>query len=231
MQLKAAFIDMDGTLYDTMPWHAKAWHRMVTEIGIECTQEEFFNYEGMTGKATVSLLFERAGRPKPTDAEVTELYGRKAAYFRQMGTPRMMPGAKEMVETFYDSGMKTVIVTGSAQSSILDRVNKDYNGRFPANMRITAHDVRQGKPSPEPYMKALELCGLKPYEAIVVENAPLGVESGVAAGIFTIGVNTGPLTPRSLYDAGADIVFNSMTECAETLVHLLDTINSERLLT
>ena len=62
---------------------------------------------------------------------------------------------------------------------------------------------------------ALEIGGLKPNEAIVIENAPLGVQAGVAAGIFTIAVNTGPLPDQVLWDAGANLLFHSMPEFNE----------------
>ena len=52
----------------------------------------------------------------------------------------------------------------------------------------------------------------------MVENAPLGVKAAKAAGIFTVAVNTGPLDPQVLKDAGADIVLSSMTELAEKVV-------------
>ena len=46
---------------------------------------------------------------------------------------------------------------------------------------------------------------------MVVENAPLGIRAGVAAGIYTIAVNTGPLNDQVLLDAGANILFPTMT--------------------
>jgi beta-phosphoglucomutase-like phosphatase (HAD superfamily) len=73
---------------------------------------------------------------------------------------------------------------------------------------VTAFDVVQGKPFPEPYLKALSKSGLHPWEVAVVENAPLGVESAVAAGLFTIAVNTGPLESKVLKDSGANLVFD-----------------------
>jgi beta-phosphoglucomutase-like phosphatase (HAD superfamily) len=47
---------------------------------------------------------------------------------------------------------------------------------------------------------------------VVVENAPLGVESATAAGIYTIAVNTGPLDDKVLTDSGAALVFDSMKD-------------------
>lgn len=75
---------------------------------------------------------------------------------------------------------------------------------------VTAFDVKYGKPNPEPYLMALRKAGIQPNEAIVVENAPLGVRAGVAAGIFTVAVNTGPLPDKTLLDEGADLLFPSM---------------------
>lgn len=80
---------------------------------------------------------------------------------------------------------------------------------------VTAFDVKKGKPNPEPYLIGLEKGGLKANEAIVVENAPLGVEAGSKAGIFTIAVNTGPLSDNVLWDAGANYLFHSMIEFSE----------------
>ena len=61
----------------------------------------------------------------------------------------------------------------------------------------------------------MQKAGVNPWEAIVVENAPLGVRSAVAANIFTIGVNTGPLPNKMLTDEGASLVFNKMQDLAD----------------
>ena len=81
---------------------------------------------------------------------------------------------------------------------------------FERERMVTAFDVKYGKPHPEPYLMGLEKAGVKANEAIVVENAPIGVQAGVAAGIFTVAVNTGPLDGQVLLDAGANLLFPSM---------------------
>ena len=70
---------------------------------------------------------------------------------------------------------------------------------------------------------ALEKAGLQPWEAIVVENAPLGVLSAVGARIFTIAVNTGPLPESALLESGAHLLFPSMTALAEQFYKILNT--------
>ena len=89
---------------------------------------------------------------------------------------------------------------------------------------VTAFDVKLGKPHPEPYLMGLEKAGVKPYEALVVENAPMGIQAGVAAGIFTIAVNTGPLDDRILLDAGADLLYPDMTALAKDWDNLINAI-------
>ena len=80
---------------------------------------------------------------------------------------------------------------------------------------VTAFDVKYGKPNPEPYLIGLKKAGIEPNEAVVVENAPLGVKAGVAAGVFTIAVNTGPLPESALLDEGANLLFGSMQELSD----------------
>lgn len=218
---RAALIDMDGTLYDSMTNHSAAWHRLITEQGIECTREEFYLYEGRTGAATIDLLFRRAFGHGATPEETERLYLLKTLYFQELPPVRPMPGAFDMVKTFADAGIKRVLVTGSGQNSLISRLDTDFPGMFAENMRITSRSVTHGKPHPEPFIRAMQLARVTPSQAIVVENAPLGVEAGAKAGAFTIGVTTGPIPRKALEEAGATIVFDSMEECAARLPLLL----------
>ena len=218
---EAALIDMDGTLYDSMVNHTAAWHRLMTEHGIPCTREEFYLYEGRTGASTINELFKRELHREATDEEKESLYRLKTVYFRELPEVEVMPGALEMVSALRDLGLKRVLVTGSGQSSLINRLDTDFPGLFSADMRITSRSVEHGKPHPEPFLKAMELAGVTPDRAIVVENAPLGVEAGNRSGAFTVGVTTGPIRREALEEAGADIVFPSMPEFAQNVVPLI----------
>lgn len=219
--IKAALIDMDGVLYDSMKYHTLAWHKMISELGIDCTREEFYLYEGMTGKATINLLFQREYGRDASEEEWQKLYKRKADFFVEIGKKETMPGAKEMLQVLIDHKIDRVLVTGSAQNSLIKYIDQDYQGAFPNDKRITALDVTKGKPDPEPYLKGLKKAGVDSSNAIVIENAPLGVMSGHAAGCFTIGITTGPIPANELTEAGADLVFCSMKEFADALPSIL----------
>lgn len=218
---RAALIDMDGTLYDSMPNHTAAWYRMMTEIGVECTPEEFYLYEGRTGASTINEMFIRAFGREATEQEKEELYQRKTEYFRQLPPVSPMPGALDMLTTLKEAGIQRILVTGSGQRSLIDRISADFPGIFSEDKIITGRDVKNGKPHPEPFIKAMQLARVSPSQAIVIENAPLGVEAGDRAGAFTVGVTTGPIPREALEKAGAAVVFSSMPEFARLLPSLL----------
>ena len=213
----AALIDMDGVLYDSMKYHTRAWYRMMTELGVECDPDEFYLYEGMTGAATIRLLSQRAFGETPDDEKVRELYALKTQYFKEIGCNEPMPGADRMLRALQRAGLRRVLVTGSSQKSLLDSINADYPGAFMPGDRVTALDVTHGKPDPEPYLKGAQIAGVEPSRALVIENAPLGVKAGKAAGAFTIAVTTGPIPREAFVEAGADMIFDSMPEFADWL--------------
>lgn len=230
MEPKAWLMDMDGTLYDSMPNHADAWWRMVKEYGIEASPEEFYLFEGATGRFTIDRLMQRSFGRNATDEEVERMYHRKTVLFRELPEPSVMPGADRLVAKVraLPEHPTIILVTGSGQGSLLDKLNDDYNGAFPTDRRITARNVVHGKPSPEPYLKAAELAGVPTDHCIAVENAPLGVESAHRAGVFTIAVTTGPIPAQAMWDAGADVVFDSMPQCADQIDELLNLLNDRQ---
>ncbi len=220
--IQAALIDMDGTLYDSMPNHARAWKRLFDERGIAVSEEEIFLFEGSTGAYIIDYMTRRSlGRPA-TEQEKVDFYALKAKYFVELPPVELMPGAVEMVEALRSRGITTVLVTGSGQNSLLSRLEHDFPGVFPMDMRVTSASVAHGKPAPDPYLKGLELAGVDAAHAIAIDNAPLGTKSGDAAGILTIGVVTGPIPETELANNGADVVYRSMEECARLLPRLID---------
>lgn len=217
---------MDGTLYNSMPNHAKAWMRLMTEKGVEATEEEFFLYEGMTGAAIIDKMIRRSLGREAAESEKKDWYALKAKYFVEMPPVSLIDGAIDIVAELRRRGIDTILVTGSGQNSLLSRLEEDFPGVFPPTKRVTSASVKRGKPYPDPYLCGLELAGVRATEAIAIDNAPLGVASGNAAGILTVGVVTGPLEAHDLYAGGAHVVYNSMRECADFLPGLLNIIET-----
>ncbi len=214
---KAVFFDMDGVIFDSMPRHAKAWNEAMALEGLPFSEYQVYLQEGRTGSGTVTDVFLAHGRGVPTEEDIKRIYANKSRIFDSFGEPIPMRGMAEVLDKVKQLGLEIYIVTGSGQASLLDTLNHYFPDTFCKEKMVTAYDVKKGKPDPEPYLMALEKAGLRPSEAMVVENAPLGVRSAKGAGIFTVAVNTGILNDDDLWSAGADVVLADMTTLLEKL--------------
>lgn len=223
IDLKAVLFDMDGVLYDSMPAHDVSWRETMDELKLEYHPNEFYLQEGRVGKWTIDLIFQRNLGRDATREEEENIYARKSELFQQYNEGNTMPGAREALEYVKGEGLTPVLVTGSGQPSLLNKLDSHFPGAFTPDTMVTAFDVKYGKPNPEPFLIGLQRGGnLQPNQAIVIENAPLGIQAAVAAGIFTIAVNTGPLADSVLTEAGAAVVFHSMHELLEAMPEILE---------
>jgi beta-phosphoglucomutase-like phosphatase (HAD superfamily) len=222
--LRAFLFDMDGVLYDSMSHHAEAWMRTSADYGITATPNDFYRYEGQTGAQTINVLFQRQWGCTADDAKVKEVYACKCRHFESLGPTTIMAGAPEVLAAVGRLGWQRVVVTGSGQASLIGKLEANFPGVFSEERIVSAKDTPagRGKPMPDPYLMGLRKAGdLRPDQAVVVENAPLGVRAAHAAGIFTIAVNTGPLSDAELACEGADVVLHGgMVELAEVLRQL-----------
>ena len=210
MQLRAVLFDMDGVLFDSMPYHADAWSRVMTDAGFNFSKEDVYMNEGRTGADTINTAsLAQFGKPA-TQELIDALCKAKCDIFDTYPPTPRMQGAIELVQKVKACGLTPMIVTGSGTPALLDRVQSNFPGLFDERHIISSFNVKRGKPFPDPYLLALEKGGFAPNEVIVVENAPLGVTAGVAAELFTVAANTGPLDAKVLTDAGANLVFPSI---------------------
>lgn len=226
--LKAVLFDMDGVLYDSMPNHASSWVKVMQSHGFNMTEEEAYMHEGRTGDDTIDIISKREGKNIGPE-ERKHIYQEKTKTFGSCPTVSPMKYSAELLHKVTEDGLFAMLVTGSGQPSLLDRLNHDFSGIFIRNRMITSFDVKKGKPDPEPYLMALEKGGLVANEAIVIENAPLGVEAAHTAGLFTIAVNTGPLPDSVLLNAGANILLPSVEALYNEWDNILNYLNTASL--
>lgn len=211
--------DMDGVLLDSIPIHIIAWTQAFKEHGIDIAPDFIYLNEGRTGKDTIEIIEKQAGRK----LDWTSVYKRKSEIFRQHGGNRPMKGTLEVLTEIRKYGVRSIVVTGSGHSGLKDILEEFYPSLLDNENMVTAYDTGRGKPYPDPYLEGLRKTGVPAAKAIVIENAPLGVQSAHAAGCFVIAVNTGILPDSALWDAGADMVFHSMDELAPAIHRFLQT--------
>ena len=223
--LKAVLFDMDGVLFDSMPNHALSWHQVMKKHGLDLPYDEAYLHEGRTGHDTIQIVSRRQG-VTVSDEKIKAIYKEKTELFKTLPSPVRMSGSYELLQHVINDGLIPMIVTGSGQVSLLDSLNDAFPKVFNSERMVTSFDVKLGKPNPEPYLKALEKGNLKPWEVIVVENAPLGIEAAHRAGLFIIAVNTGPLSDSILWEAGANLLYQNMQELKEEWNNILLKITS-----
>lgn len=226
ISIKGVLFDMDGVLYNSMPYHTMAWCNALKKHNLDFQKEEAYMHEGRTGASTINIVYQRQYDRNATPEEIEEIYADKCIEFNKFPEALPFEGGQELVRKIRNSGLFCSIVTGSGQKSLLERIEKSYPGLFEKELMVTAFDVKKGKPNPEPYLMGLEKGNLKPNNAIVIENAPLGIKAATAAGIFTIAINSGPLDNKCLLDAGANILFSSMLDFCNNWDKLLQSFNS-----
>ena len=214
-KLKAVLFDMDGVLFNSMPYHSEAWHKVMKSHGLTLSREEAYMHEGRTGAGTINIVSQRERGYEASEEEIKQIYQTKSDIFNKLPKAERMPGAYEVLQKIKSEGLIPMVVTGSGQLSLLDKLNHNFPDIFKQELMVTAFDVKYGKPNPEPYLMALQKANIQANEAIVIENAPLGVRAGVAAGIFTVALNTGPLPDAVLLQEGANLLFPSMQAFSE----------------
>ena len=212
---KAVLFDMDGVLYDSMPNHAIAWQKSMAQFGISMTAEDAYATEGARGIDTIRKFAKMQLHKEISNEESQKMYDVKTEIFHGMTEAPIFDGVIRLMTLIRQSGLTIGIVTGSGQRPLIQRLLTDFGDFITAERIVTAYDVTHGKPAPDPYLMGAAKAGAKPHECIVVENAPLGVKAGVAAGCFTIAVNSGPLPDSILSDCGAHIVLPSIVRLAD----------------
>ena len=215
---KAVFFDQDGILFNSMPFHAQSWELAMNENGMPFTAAQTYRNEGRTGASVINENY-RAIHGVDAPQEVIEaVYAAKSAHFNRLTgghLPELIPGVREVLAFLHQKGVQCWVVTGSGQRSLLDSLCATFEGTLTPDHIISAFDVSQGKPNPEPYLKAWERSGFAKDECMVVENAPLGIRAGKAAGLFVAAVNTGPLPDSDLAAESADRIFPNMPALLE----------------
>ncbi|WP_197019275.1 HAD family phosphatase [Prevotella sp. MA2016] len=219
---RAVLFDMDGVLYDSMGNHAVAWVQSMKKFGITMTTDDAYATEGARGVDTIRYMVKQQQGREITEEESQLMYDEKTRIFHSLPEAPIMPGILSLMEQIDAAGIGIGVVTGSGQRPLIQRILRDFGKYVSPEHIVTAYDVKRGKPHPDPYLMGLQKAGhLQPSEAIVVENAPLGVRAGVAAGIYTIAVNTGPLADKVLLDAGANILFPTMIALSDSWKEVL----------
>jgi HAD superfamily hydrolase (TIGR01509 family) len=208
---EAALLDVDGTLIDSNYQHALAWFRAFRRHGIVLPLWRVHRAVGMGGDQLVpSLVGEKMDQEQGEAIRNTrdEIYG------ELIEEVEPLDGARDLVATLKDRGLRTVLASSSPEEE-LDHYLELLGARDLADAWTTKDDVERTKPAPDLILAALEKAGSE--SAVMVGDTPWDVEAAKKAGVETVCVITGGWSKHELREAGAIAVFESVVELRERL--------------
>ena len=180
---KAFVFDLNGTMVNDMPYHIKAWHEKIIQLGGTLTLDEMKHQ--CYGKN--DELLERVFPGKYSLEERIKIGNEKEAIYRIEFKPflKLMDGLDQFLKKADQENIKMAI--GSA--AIMDNINfviQNMHIEHYFNTIICANDVKNSKPDPETFLKCAEALSVAPADCLVFEDTPKGVECALNAGMQAV---------------------------------------------
>ncbi|CAA9436714.1 MAG: Beta-phosphoglucomutase [uncultured Ramlibacter sp.] len=188
MAVSALIFDMDGTMVDSMPWHARSWGEFCRRHGIGLDIDEVLRRT--TGRTGVECIRELMGQGTD-EAQAWSLIGEKEAIYRELFAPAFteVAGFRRFAQEARQRGLKLAVATAG------DRHNIDFTlGRIalqsPPDAVVGGDEGLRGKPHPDLFLEAASRLGMTPESCIVFEDAPFGIEAAGRAGMRAVAICT-----------------------------------------
>lgn len=174
--IRAIITDFDGTLVDTFEANLRAYQKAYQSVGLDITAEKY--------KECFGFRFERLMTATGVFDERTANIIREAKkefypqFFSYLKPNKALFG---LIEGFKVLGGKTAVASTARRENLMNVVN--YLGIADHFDLIYAGvDVKEGKPSPEIYLKAMDALGVTPEETLIFEDSPVGLQAAEASG-------------------------------------------------
>ncbi len=210
--IRAVIFDFDGVLADTMFDNCNAWQKAFALYGFQMDAIEYYKLEGM-GRFQIAEYFIEKYFLDPSIKK--NLVDVKEINYKKNNSFKYYDFVYEIFSFLNKKGISTAIVTGASKTRIKEHLDENISKNLKA--LVTADDVINTKPNPEPYLKAAAMLGMNPNECLVIENAILGIKSANAAGCKCFALET---TLKFEDLIGADEIFDSH----KILLNKLETI-------
>ncbi len=200
IETQGLLFDMDGVLISSISSANRCWRRWAEHYNVPNAQQTNIAH----GTRAVDIM--KNFRPDLTPQELKEgLRLIEDMEIADVADLKVLPGVRELLEAL--PPQRWTIVTSATRRLLIGRLTA-AKLPFPDKL-IAGDDVVNGKPHPEPYMLGAKLLGFSSAECVVVEDAPSGVGSGVAAGSPVLGV-LGTHSAEELSCAGATWIAKSL---------------------
>jgi beta-phosphoglucomutase family hydrolase len=211
--IKAIIFDMNGVIVDDEHVHEMAFRDTVKEHKIDLTHEDYLTC--CAGK-TDQKGYEDIATSFDVALPVGDLLERKWQMYPKLFEKhkKCFDGVRELIE--YLSTKYMIALASSASRAEVELILKDFQIDRYFSVKISANDVKNGKPHPEPYLKTAELLKILPQECVVIEDSRSGVRAAKSAGCYCIAITT-THTKEDLQEA--DITVSSFSEIDDYMIN------------
>ena len=206
--LKAVIFDFDGLILDTELPEYLAWKEIFQRFGCSFPKKLWIDWIGNTTDVDylIDLIEKQSGRKVDPEVVQSEHLDR---FQKMVEAQPVLPGVTKTLVEAHRLGLKLGLASSSSRAWVEGHLGR--LGLLPYFEAIrTRDDVRTVKPDPELYLKVLKDLGVKPGEAIALEDSPNGLAAARAAGVFCIIVPS-HLTEAEVFE-GAGMRLRSLEE-------------------
>lgn len=179
--IKAVIFDMDGVLIDAKEWHYEALNRALALFGYEISRHEHLTtYDGLPTRRKLEMLSVSRGLPRPLHEFINEM---KQVYTMEIVHARCKPTFihEYALSTLRADGYRLAVASNSVRNTVSVMMDRSHLAPY-LELQLSNEDVKQGKPHPEIYQRAIAGLGLTPQECLVVEDNEHGIRSATDAG-------------------------------------------------
>lgn len=201
---QAVIFDLDGTLVDNNAFHLKTWKQYLSKMGRDISDEEYnANINGRTNKDVIQYIYQ-------TDLNEEEILNyslEKEALYREIYSSHIMPvkGLIPFLETLHSKNIPMAIATSGIQPNI-DFMFENIPIKKYFKTVVNSSHIKKGKPDPEIYIKTASILGVPPANCLVFEDAVVGINSALDAGMKVIAIAT---THPKEELSGADLIIEN----------------------
>jgi len=198
--------DMDGVLVDSYQAHYESWRLMARERGLDMTPEQFAATFGKTSRDIIRDLWGQS----VGDDEVPQWDRLKEAHYRDIigaDFPEMK-GVGDLLAALAGAGFALAIGSSGPPENVAAVLGRLRNADL-FRATVSGKEVVHGKPDPQVFLLAAGKLGLPPGRCAVIEDAPVGVQAALRAGMTAIAI-TGTVDRQRL--AAAHLVVDSLDE-------------------
>ena len=211
----AFLFDLDGTLMDSVYQHVLAWREALEQAGIELSVWRIHRRIGMSGGLFIDALLRETGRRFDTEEAAGVRRTHAAAFARQVGGVRPLPGARELLAYLTTARVPWAIATSGWIESA--RPMLELLGVPPGVPVITRDQVEHAKPDPDLFLAAAARLDVPIDACVVVGDSVWDLLAARRARALGVGVLSGGYGQDELERAGAYRVYQ---DPADLLRHL-----------